>query len=196
MRKKTIVTCALAALCLVAFAQEEHGRHRPNGGERPRRHVRGDENGDRKMHRSPESGERRRPQLNEETRKLIAAYRRDPTETNKSALRKQVEADYEKRIERKKAELAELKRSAGSESQVKEMEGELDEMIQSRDRRIDQMMSRFTEKRSRPDESEAREGRRPHERRGGGRHSGGRHGEGRRGGRGHRTPRDRHGDNG
>ena len=196
MRKKTIVTCALAALCLVAFAQEEHGRHRPNGGERPRRHVRGDENGDRKMHRSPESGERRRPQLNEETRKLIAAYRRDPTETNKSALRKQVEADYEKRIERKKAELAELKRSAGSESQVKEMEGELDEMIQSRDRRIDQMMSRFTEKRSRPDESEAREGRRPHERRGGGRHGGGRHGEGRRGGRGHRTPRDRHGDNG
>ncbi len=196
MRKKTIVTCALAALCLVAFAQEEHGRHRPNGGERPRRHVRGDENGDRKMHRSPESGERRRPQLNEETRKLIAAYRRDPTETNKSALRKQVEADYEKRIERKKAELAVLKRSAGSESQVKEMEGELDEMIQSRDRRIDQMMSRFTEKRSRPDESEAREDRRPHERRGGGRHSGGRHGEGRRGGRGHRTPRDRHGDNG
>lgn len=196
MRKKTIVTCALAALCLVAFAQEEHGRHRPNGGERPRRHVRGDENGDRKMHRSPESGERRRPQLNEETRKLIAAYRRDPTETNKSALRKQVEADYEKRIERKKAELAELKRSAGSESRVKEMEGELDEMIQSRDRRIDQMMSRFTEKRSRPDESEAREGRGPHERRGGGRHGGGRHGGGRHGGRGPRTPRDRHGDNG
>ena len=201
MRKKTIVTCALAALCLMAYAQEEHGRRRPNGGERPRRHAREDENGDRKMHRSPESGERRRPQLNEETRKLIAAYRRDPTEAHKAALRKQVEADYEKRIERKKAELAELKRSAGSESQVKEMEGELDEMIQSRDRRIDQMMSRFTEKRSRPDESEAREGRRPHERRGGGRHSGGRHGggrhgEGRHGGRGSRSPRDRHGDNG
>ena len=143
MCKKTIVTCAITVLCLMAFAQEEHGRHRPNGGERPHRHARGGENGDRKMHRSSESGERRRPQLNEETRKLIAAYRRDPTETNKSALRKQVEADYEKRIERKKAELAELKRSAGSESQVKEMEGELDEMIQSRDRRIDQMMSRF-----------------------------------------------------
>ena len=185
MCKKTIVTCAITVLCLVAFAQEEHGRHRPNGGERPRRHVREGENGDRKMHRSSESGERRRPQLNEETRKLIAAYRRDPTEANKTALRKQVEADYEKRIERKKAELAELKRTAGSESRVKELEGELDEMIQSRDRRIDQMMTRFTEK------PEAREGRRPHERRGGGRHGGGRHG-----GRGPRTPRDRHGDNG
>ena len=196
MRKKTIVTCALAALCLVAFAQEEHGRHRPNGGERPRRHVRGDENGDRKMHRSPESGERRRPQLNEETRKLIAAYRRDPTETNKSALRKQVEADYEKRIERKKAELAELKRTASSESRVKEIEGELDEMIRNRDRRIDQMMTRFTEKRSRPDESEAREGRRPRGQRGGGRHGESRHGEGRRNERSPRSPRDRQGDNG
>ena len=181
MRKKTIVTCALAVLCLMAFAQEEHGRHRPNGGERPRRHAREGENGDRKMHRSSESGERRRPQLNEETRKLIAAYRRDPTETNKTALRKQVEADYEKRIERKKAELAELKRTAGSESRVKEMEDELDEMIQSRDRRIDQMMTRFTEKRSHPDESEAREGRHP---------------RGRHGGHGPRSPRDRHGDNG
>ena len=201
MCKKTIVTCAITVLCLVAFAQEEHGRHRPNGGERPRHHAREGENGDRKMHRSSESGERRRPQLNEETRKLIAAYRRDPTEANKTALRKQVEADYEKRIERKKAELAELKRTAGSESRVKELEGELDEMIQSRDRRIDQMMTRFTEKRSRPDESEAREGRGPHERRGGGRHGGGRHGggrhgEGRHGGRGSRSPRDRHGDNG
>ena len=190
MCRKTIVTCALAALCLVAFAQEEHGRHRPNGGERPRRHAMGGENGNRKMHGSSESGERRRPQLNEETRKLIAAYRRDPTEANKTALRKQVEADYEKRIERKKAELAELKRSAGSESQVKEMEGELDEMIQSRDRRIDQMMARFTEKRSRPDESEAHEGHRPRGQRGGGRHGEGRHGE-----RGPRTTRDKQGGN-
>ena len=199
MRKKTIVTCALAALCLMAYSQEEHGRHRPNGGERPRRHVRGDENGDRKMHRSPESGERRRPQLNEETRKLIVVYRRAPTEANKAALRKQVEADYEKRIERKKAELAELKRTAGSESRMKELEGEVDELIQNRDSRIDKMMTRFTEKHSRPDESEAREGHHPHGRRGRGRHGGGHHGGGRHGGghhgeRGHRSPRGRQGD--
>ena len=87
MCKKTIVTCALAAFCLMAFAQEKHGRHQPNGGERPRRHAREGENGDRKMHGSSESGERRRPQINEETRKLIAAYRRDPTEAHKAALR-------------------------------------------------------------------------------------------------------------
>ena len=190
MRKKTIVTCAITVLCLMAFAQEEYGRRRPNGGERPRRHAMGGENGNRKMHGSSESGERRRPQLNEETRKLIAAYRRDPTEANKTALRKQVEADYEKRIERKKAELAELKRTTSSESRVKEMEGELDKMIQNRDRRIDQMMARFTEKRSRPDESEAHEGHRPRGQRGGGRHGEGRHGE-----RGPRTTRDKQGGN-
>ena len=199
MRKKTIVTCALAALCLMAFAQEEHGRRRPNGGERPRNHSREGKNGDREMHRSSESGERRRQQINEETRKLIAAYRRDPTEAHKAALRKQVEADYEKRIERKKAELAELKRTAGSESRMKELEGEVDELIQNRDSRIDKMMTRFTEKHSRPDESEAREGHHPHGRRGrgrhgGGHHDGGRHGGGHHGERGHRSPRGRQGD--
>jgi hypothetical protein len=75
---------------------------------------------------------------------------------------------------RKKEQLAELKRAAGSESQVKEVESELEQMIQNRDRRIDQMMMRFTEKRSRPDESEAREGPRQHKRRGEGHRGGGR----------------------
>ena len=69
MRKKTIVTCALAALCLVAFAQEEHGRHRPNGGERPRRHATaGGENAGERQRRAPENGERQRPQIDDETR--------------------------------------------------------------------------------------------------------------------------------
>ena len=174
MKMKTIVTCALAAFCLMAFAQQGERRRRPDGGERSRRHAMGGEYGGERSRRSSGDGERRRPQLSEETRKLIAAYQRDPTEANKAALRKQVEADYEKRIERKKEQLAELKRAAGSESRVKEVEGELDQMIQNRDRRIDQMMTRFTEKRSRPDESEAREGPRQHKRRGEGHRGGGR----------------------
>ena len=126
------------------------------------------------MFRSSETDEQRRPQLSEETRKLIAAYQRDPTEANKAALRKQVEADYEKRIERKKEQLAELKRTDGSESRIKKLKGELDEIIQNRDKRIDQMMTRFTERRSRLDESEARESRRPYRRRGEERHGEGR----------------------
>ena len=174
MKMKTIVTCALAAFCLMAFAQQGERRRRPDSGERPRRHAMGGEYNGERSRRSSGDGERRRPQLSEETRRLIAAYQRDPTEANKAALRKQVEADYEKRIERKKEQLAELKRAAGSESRVKEVEGELDQMIQNRDRRIDQMMTRFTEKRSRPDESEAREGHHQHKRRGEGHRGGGR----------------------
>lgn len=174
MKMKSIVTCTLTALCLTAFAQQGEPRRRPDGGERPRRHAMGGENGGRRMFRFSETGEQRRPQLSEETRKLIAAYQRDPTEANKAALRKQVEADYEKRIERKKEQLAELKRTDGSESRIKELKGELDEIIQNRDKRIDQMMTRFTERRSRPDEPEARESRRPYRRRGEGRHGEGR----------------------
>ncbi len=187
MKMKTIVTCALATLCLMAFAQQGERHRRPDGGERPRRHAmggdemhrrgtgpQGGEYGGERSRRFSGDGERRRPQFSEETRKLIAAYHRDPTEANKAALRKQVEADYEKRIERKKEQLAELKRAAGSESRVREMEGELDEMIQNRDRRIDHMMTRFTEKRSRPAESEAREGHRQHRRLGEGHRGGGR----------------------
>ncbi len=174
MKMKTTVTCALAAFCLMAFAQQGERRRRPDGGERSRRHAMGGEYGGERSRRSSGDGERRRPQLSEETRRLIAAYQRDPTEANKAALRKQVEADYEKRIERKKEQLAELKRAAGSESRVKEVEDELDQMIQNRDRRNDQMMTRFTEKRSRPEESEAREGQRQHRRRGEGHRGGGR----------------------
>ena len=138
MKIKTIVTCALAALCLATFAQQGERRRRPDG-----------ETGGARMHRFSTTVERERPQLNEETRQLIAAYRRDPTEANKAALRKQVEANYEKVIERKKAKLEELKRSGHDQSRVKEMEERLDEMRKNREKRIDKMMSRFTDGQSR-----------------------------------------------
>jgi len=56
--------------------------------------------------------EKERPELNAETKALIAAYHRDPSEANKAALKKQIEVNYDKVIERKKAKLAELKRTA------------------------------------------------------------------------------------
>ena len=84
MKMKTIVTCALAAFCLMAFAQQGERRRRPDSGERPRRHAMGGEYGGERSRRSSGDGERRRPQLSEETRRLIAAYQRDPTEANKA----------------------------------------------------------------------------------------------------------------
>lgn len=46
-----------------------------------------------------------RPQLNEETKRLIASYRRDPSEANRSALRKQVGINYDKVLDRKRRSL-------------------------------------------------------------------------------------------
>jgi formylglycine-generating enzyme required for sulfatase activity len=162
MKIKTIAACALAALCLSTFAQQGERRRRPDGGERPRRHAmgggerhrqgggsQGGEYGDERSRRFSGDGERQRPQLNEETRQLIAAYRRDPTEANKAALRKQVEDNYDKMLEQRKARLEELKRSGRDQSRVKEMEERLDEMRKNREKRIDKMMSRFTDSQSR-----------------------------------------------
>lgn len=38
--------------------------------------------------------EKERPELNEETKRCIAAYRRDPSDANYTALKRQVEANY------------------------------------------------------------------------------------------------------
>ena len=82
MKMKTIMACALAALCLATFAQGERKR-RPNGDERPRRHATaGGENAGERQRRATENGERQRLQIDDETRKLIAAYRSDPSEAN------------------------------------------------------------------------------------------------------------------
>ena len=63
-----------------------------------------------KLHRFSTTIEKERPQLNEETKRLIASYRRNPSEANRSALRKQVGINYDKVLDRKKAKLEELKR--------------------------------------------------------------------------------------
>lgn len=94
--------------------------------------------------------ERERPQLNEETRRLISAYRRNPTEENRIALRKQLEINYDKIIARKRAKLEELRRTARHDFKIREMEKIVDEVVQDRERRIEQSMRRFTDPRLRP----------------------------------------------
>ena len=60
--------------------------------------------------------------MNEETKRLIKAYRQNPTDENRAALKKQVEINYDNVIARKKAKLEELKRTARHESKIREME--------------------------------------------------------------------------
>ena len=61
--------------------------------------------------------EKERPQLNEATKKLIAAYRKNPTKENYNALKKQVELNYDAVI----ARVAGIEKTAKHASKIAEM---------------------------------------------------------------------------
>ncbi len=76
--------------------------------------------------------------------------RRDPSDANRAALRRQVAKNYDAVVARKKAKLEELKRTARHQSKVDEMQVIVDEMLRDREQRIDASMARFTDSRFRP----------------------------------------------
>ena len=144
---KLIITLAVSALAICSFAQE----HGENGSRRsPRERGRMQANPEAKLHRFSTTIEKERPQLNQETRDLIAAYRRDPSDANRAALRKQVAKNYDAVVARKKAKLEELKRTAKHQGKVDEMQVIVDEMLRDREQRIEASMARFTDSRFRP----------------------------------------------
>ena len=106
--------------------------------------------GEARLHKYSTTIEKERPELNEETKRLISAWRRDSSEANLAALKKQVEVNYEQVVARKKAKLEELKRTARDASRVQEMQEIVDEMLQNREKRIEQSLRRFTDPRLRP----------------------------------------------
>lgn len=118
------------------------------------------------MRRNPESKsfrysttvEKERPVLDDVTKSLIATYRRNPTEANKQALRKQIAINYDKVLARKKAKLLELKQTARHQSKVDEMQEIVKEMIRDRENRINQSLARFTDSRLRPGVRQTRDG--------------------------------------
>ncbi len=115
-------------------------------------------NPDAKLHKFSTTIEKKRPQLDAETKSLIAAYRKSPTEANRAALEKKVADNYDKVIARKKAKLEELKRTAREASKVKEMQDIVDEMIASRSTRIERTMKRFADPRLRPNARSTKDG--------------------------------------
>jgi hypothetical protein len=98
--------------------------------------------------------ETEKPELDETTRELIAAYRNNPTQENYDRLREQVGINYDAVLEKKKAKLEELRLTARDQSKIDEMEEIVQEMIQERENRIDQTMRRFTDPRLRPGSSD------------------------------------------
>ena len=91
--------------------------------------------------------EKERPELDEETKRLIAAYRKNPSQANYNALRAKVAKNYDAVVAKKQAKLEELKREAKHTSKVTEMQEIVDEMLKDRENRINQTMSRFTDSR-------------------------------------------------
>ena len=148
---KIVITAAVAALAFATFAQ---GIPQPKAvreadalpGVRGRMQA----NPEAKLHRFSTTVEKERPQLNQETKDLISAYRRDPSDANRAALRLQVAKNYDAVVARKKAKLEELKRTAKHQSKVDEMQVIVDEMLRDREQRIETSMARFTDQRFRP----------------------------------------------
>ncbi len=102
--------------------------------------------------------EKERPELNDTTKRLIAAYRQNPTEANKAALRKQIEINYDNVLSRKRAKLAELKQTAKEQSKIDEMQDIVNEMIRDRENRVNQSLSRFTDSRLVPNARTSQDG--------------------------------------
>ena len=131
---KVIITFIATALTFGAFAQGHNRRPNPEA----------------RLHRFSTTVEKERPHLNQETKDLIAAYRRDPSDANYAALRAQVAKNYDAVVARKKAKLEELKRTAKHQNKVDEMQVIVDEMLRDREQRIEASMARFTDSRFRP----------------------------------------------
>ena len=138
---KLMMTLAAAALSLSPLAQ---GSDLAQG--QRRMHA----NPEAKLHRFSTTVEKERPKLNQKTMDLIAAYRKNPTDENRTALRRQVAKNYDAVVARKKAKLEELKHTAKHQEKIDEMQVIVNEMLRDRKQRIDASMARFTDSRFRP----------------------------------------------
>ena len=122
--------------------------------ETPRRAV----NPDAKIFKFSTTIEKERPELDETTKKLIQAYRKNPTSQNLAALRAQVERNYDLVIAKKQEKLAELKATAKDQRKIDEMQEIVDEVIADRKYRVEQSLARFTDPRLQPGARNAEDG--------------------------------------
>lgn len=134
MSKKILFSVLVLSLCTLSCAKAADLRVNPEA----------------KSFKYSTTIEKERPQLDEVTRNLISAYQKNPTDSNKQALRKQIAINYDKVVAKKKAKLEELKRTAKDQSKIDEMQLIVDEMIRDRESRIDQSLSRFIDPRLKP----------------------------------------------
>lgn len=95
--------------------------------------------------------EKEQPELDEETKRLISLYQREPSDENYENLRAAVIRNYDAVLVRKEAKLAELKAETqgkpGGDAKVAEMHEIVDEMYLTYWDRINSTILRFTDER-------------------------------------------------
>lgn len=119
MRSKRLFLLVLSAAALFASVAAEAAVHRDKRDRRPP-----------SVHR---------PHLSEETRKLAAVCRRDPSEENRSALRKKIEVDYDRFLEEQRAKIKDGKH----DRKHQEARRRLNAMVRDRKKRVDEIMRRL-----------------------------------------------------
>lgn len=82
--------------------------------------------------------EEERPELDSKTKALLRAYKNNPCLDTHNALYEQMGVRYDKVVARKKAKLRELEREAKHQSLVEEMQAIVDEMVNNREKRLEQ----------------------------------------------------------
>ena len=87
-----------------------------------------------------------RPEFGEETRRLVAVCRRDPSEENRAALKRQIGVDYDRFLKEQRAKLKKGRRDRRSQ----EMGRRLDAMKRDRDKYIERIMERMLDPQTRP----------------------------------------------
>ena len=98
---------------------------------------------DKRDHRPPDG---LRPQISEETRKLAAACRRDPSEENRAALKRQIGIDYDRFLEDMRAKIKGGKHDRKSQEARRRLEA----LTRDRDKRIEEIMRRMLDPQDRP----------------------------------------------
>jgi hypothetical protein len=124
------------------------GGERQGGSRQEYRRRQNAGNGERQGRR--DDGERRtngeRPQFSEETRRLAGVCRRDPSEANRAALKKQIGVDYDRFLEEQRAKLKKGKRDRDGQDAARRLEA----MSRDRDKYIDRIMRRMLDPQARP----------------------------------------------
>jgi len=126
-------------------SRQQYRRRQNDEGERRATGARNGRNDSRQQYRRRQNdeGERRssggmRPEFGEETRRLAAVCRRDPSAENRAALKKQIGIDYDRFLKEQRAKI-----KKGRDRKSQEMLRRLDAMKRDRDKRIEEIMKRM-----------------------------------------------------